>query len=487
VPHEVRNYNGPADLLGSSASHPPAAKQPRPAAEHEMISAERGEQTSPARTGRCAMGESGESAPQAVSASDAELINAVASGDAAAYAKLRERHLAAARSLAGALVADPAAAEVLLSETFAQVHGVLRRGEGPAEALRPFLLTALRRVAHDRQEGGRAGAAGSQETIRNLGEPLFTDPAAAELENDPMARAFRSLPERQQAVLWHAEIERGDPAETTAMLGLAGEGLAQAAAQARAAIGRGYLDLHASARAGQECEEAAAKLDPHLAGAVRGADEAMVQRHLRSCRDCRAAAVELTGLSRSLRRTVAPIFLGPAAGAYLAAAAAKPAGTAAPGPAAVAAAWLSRARWRIGQVPRRVGQVPRWVREAPRQHRALAGGVVLLAAAAAAGLTLTLAANGSPQHAGQQPVAAVIAPQTPPAASPPASPPRSVTHPRSGSATRRSPASAKSPSPAPSTPIASASPPPVPSHTPSPGPLPAPPPRHRHRHPFSTA
>jgi DNA-directed RNA polymerase specialized sigma24 family protein len=432
------------------------------------------------------MSESGESAPRAVPASDAELIRAVASGDVAAYATLRERHLAAARNLASALVADPAAAEALLSEAFAQVHAALRRGEGPAEALRPFLITATRRVAHERQEGGRAGTAAGQETMCNLGEPLFTDPAAAELENDPMTRAFRSLPERQQAVLWHTEIERGDPAETTALLGLAADALDQAAAQARAAIGRGYLDLHASARAGQECEEAAAKLDPHLAGAVRGADEGMVQRHLRSCRDCRAAAIELTGLSRSLRRTVAPVFLGPAAGAYLAAAAAKPAVTAAPGPAAAGAARLSHARWRIGQVSRRAGQVPRWVREAPRQHRALAGGVVMLAAVAAAGLTLTLAANGSPQAAGQRP----IAPPAPPAASPSRSavtPGPATTIRPAKEAARRSPAPGSSPSPAPGTQRAPASPPhAAPSPTPPPVPFRSPP-HHRRRHPFAAA
>jgi DNA-directed RNA polymerase specialized sigma24 family protein len=441
------------------------------------------------------MSEPGESAPQAVPASDAELIKAVVSGDAAAYAKLRERHMAAARSLAGALAADPAAAEALLSETFAQVQSVLRGGEGPAEALRPFLLTALRRVAHERQQGERAGTTASQETIPHLGEPLFADPAAAELENDPMARAFRSLPERQQAVLWLTEIERGDPAETAAVLGLAVGGLDQAAAQARAAIGRGYLDLHASARAGQECEEAAAKLDLHLAGATRGADEAMVQRHLRSCRDCRAAAVELTGLSRSLRRAVAPIFLGPAAGGYLAAAAAKPAGTAAPGPAAVAAAWLSRAQRRAGQVPRWAGQVlrwagqvPRWIREAPRQRQALAGGVVLLAAVAVGGLTLTLAANGSPQRTAQPPVAA--APPTQPAASPSgsAAPPGPAPATRPARlASQRSPAPGKSASPSPSTP-ASPSPAPSPRSSPSPRPTPSPSPvHHRHHHPPAAA
>ena len=44
-----------------------------------------------------------------------------------------------------------------------------------------------------------------------------------------------------------------------------------------------------------------------------------MQRHLRGCRECRSVAIELAAYGRSLRHTVAPIFLGPAAAAYLAA------------------------------------------------------------------------------------------------------------------------------------------------------------------------
>jgi DNA-directed RNA polymerase specialized sigma24 family protein len=428
------------------------------------------------------MSESGEPGPQAAPAGDAELIKAVASGDTAAYTKLCERHMASARNLAANLVAEPATAKAVLSETFTQVQSVLRSGKGPAQSLRPFLLTGLRRVAHERlEESERADAAASRQPIPNLGEPLFTDPAVAELENDPLARAFRSLPEREQAVLWHTEIERGDPAEAAAILGCTADGLTELGEQARAAVGRTYLDLHASARAGLECEEAAAKLDLHLAGTTRGDDEAMVQRHLRSCRDCRAAAIELTGLSRSLRRTVAPIFLGPAAGAYLAAAEVKPAqtGTALPDLAAATVAWLSH--------------LPEWIRTAPRQQRALAGGVVLLATVMAAGLTITLAASGSPRHTAQQPLAAAIAPPSTPAASPSPSrstaldPPASATRPAKP-AGQASPAPANSPSPAPSTPGTKPSPPhATPSPTPSPTGFLSPPPHRKHRHQFPAA
>ena len=81
---------------------------------------------------------------------DAELIGAVASGDSAAYDTLRERHVAAARSLARHLVTSPAEAEDVVTETFTRLHAAHRQGGGPDAAVRPYLLTAVRRVASER-------------------------------------------------------------------------------------------------------------------------------------------------------------------------------------------------------------------------------------------------------------------------------------------------------------------------------------------------
>jgi DNA-directed RNA polymerase specialized sigma24 family protein len=455
--------------------------------------------------------------------SDAELIKAIESGDAAAYVRLRERHMPAARNLASNLVTDPGEAGQVLSETFARLHGVLRRGAGPKEALRPFLLTALRRVAQELQRAGsqgrgrpvagdlqRAGSqgrgrpaagdpqrAGSQgrgrpvagdpqragserrgqpaaderRQVPDLAEPLLADPATADLGRAPLARAFLALPERHQAVLWLTVIERADPAEAAASLGLAADGVAAVSEQACAAFNGAYLDLHATAVFREDCKEIAGLLGPHLAGAGRGPDGAAVQRHLRGCRDCRAVVVELAALSRSLRRAVAPIFLGPAADAYLAAGEMKPA----PTPA-------------ITGVLTRLSRLPRQARQAPREQQALAGGVLLLAVLAAAGLSLVLAANGAPQPGAQRPAAAAIAPPrparvAPSSSSPPAARPVATLRPPEAP----SPAPSMLPSPA-TPPSAQAAPSPAPVPSAVPAPVPPPPPPHRkHRHRISAA
>ena len=385
----------------------------------------------------------GESSSPPAPRGDAELIGAVASGDEAAHATLRERHEAAAQSLARQLVKDPAEADEVVSETFTRLHDMIREGGGPSVAVRPYLLTAVRRVAGERsgQAGGTApGAAGSP----GLGEPLLDDPAA-EAGSEPLARAFGSLPERWRAVLWHTEIEQADPGQAAACLGVTADGLAELSEQARGGLSRAYLKLYLAGVARDECRSAAGKLDLHLNGAARGHNEGKVQRHLRYCRACRAVAVELADLGRSMRRAVAPVYLGPATAGYLAAAKA---------------------------APRRVGvpagaRVSTGMRRAARRPRtALVAGVVLLAAFAVTGLTLTLAASTAPPRNALHSAAGAAAPPRPAATMPLPFP---------------SPAPARS-QPAVPAPVPAGPSPLDPDAAASPAPSPLPPDHHRYRH-----
>ena len=324
---------------------------------------------------------------------DAELIRATAAGDAAAYATLRERHEPAARSLARQLVTDPAEADEVVSETFSRLHAVIRGSGGPEAAVRPYLLAAVRRVAGERsggqpgatadgqrsdgqragaadgeRPGGRsAGTADSEAGRPSPGEPLPGD-LAAEAESEPLARAFLSLPERWRAVLWHTEIEQAGPGQAAVVLGLTAQGVAELGEQARAGLSRAYLKLYLAGVTREDCRSAAGKLDLHLGGAARGHKEGKVQRHLHGCRACRAVAVELAGLGRSLRLAVAPVFLGSAAAAYLASVKAAPARRAGAPPAPPPApGWQEAARDAPGPGGRRsaAGGV--------RGHRAHAG------------------------------------------------------------------------------------------------------------------
>jgi DNA-directed RNA polymerase specialized sigma24 family protein len=451
------------------------------------------------------------SSAQAVPGSDADLIRAVASGDASAYVGLHERHVTAARTLAGLIMKDPAQAEQVLSDAFTRLRDVLRRGAGPAEALRPYLLTVVRREARARQNAEQEPAPGAAPP--DPGEPLIIDPLIADLAATPLARAFMAQPERWRAALWHISVEETEAALTAAVLGLTPGGVDELAGQARAGLITGCLGLYRSGLDQEACKSAAGLLGAHADGSLSGFDEREVQQHLRDCRQCRAGAFELAELGRSLRRVVAPVILGSAAASYLARAGTKAGAKAAPraaarvapktspkaspktspkaspktSPKAVAGATaaetavtatdgtavvMASEASEAGAGPGRTGPL--------HQRRVLAVAGLVLAAFAATGLALTLTTGNQQAPRGDSHPAAAAVP-TPPSSSPaPSSPaassPTPARHHTPATVSRVKPSPSPSPTPLPS-------PSPTLPVLPSPQPLPSPPHRH-HRHPF---
>ncbi len=385
---------------------------------------------------------------------DADLIRASRSGDTAAYGSLYERHVGAARGLAGQLVRGPAEVDDVVAEAFARVLDLLRRGGGPNDAFRPYLLTAVRRVAYDRYRAeSRQVVSGEMEAF-DPGQP-FIDPAVAGLERTMIARAFLSLPERWRAVLWHTEIEGAKPAEVAAMLGLSANGVAALAYRAREGLRQAYLQMHLST-VRQECRPIADKLGAYVRGGLSKRDATAVAAHLEDCADCRATRAELADVNVALRGVVAPIFLGPAAAAYLSAMAAKG------GVVGTVGGWL--------------GGRAAWFRHAPKQQQAAAAGGAAAAVAGLVAVALALTASSAPVKPRPRPVAA---PSSPPPAPPHQPPPHSAVPPHSAPPRHR-PAPPVKPRPVPpSSPRPVGSPRPSSPRPPSPrpsSPRPAPPP-----------
>jgi RNA polymerase sigma factor (sigma-70 family) len=267
--------------------------------------------------------------------SDADLIAASRTGDATAYDTLYRRHATAARSLARQLRRGQAEADDVVAETFAKILDLLRRGGGPEGAFRPYLLTAVRRAAYDRHRAERRQVVTDEMEAFDPGVP-FADPAVADLERTMIARAFASLSERWQAVLWHTEIEGARPAEMATLLGLTANGVAALAYRAREGLRQAYLQMHLSGAARDECRPVAGKLGAYVRGGLARRDSVVVAGHLDQCADCRRIFAELDDVNVALKAIVAPIVLGPAAAAYLGSAGGH-------GPAAGwVAAWLVR-------------------------------------------------------------------------------------------------------------------------------------------------
>ncbi len=251
------------------------------------------------------------SLPLSLPPSDADLIAASRTGDAAAYDTLYRRHVAAAHSLARQVTGGQAEADDVVAETFAKLLDLLRRGGGPEGAFRPYLLTAIRRAAYDRHRAVRRQVVTDEMEAFDPGVP-FADPAVADLERIMIARAFASLPERWQTVLWQTEIEGARPAEMASLLGLTANGVAALAYRAREGLRQAYLQMHLSGPAREECRPVAGKLGAYVRGGLAKRGAAAVAAHLDRCADCRGVFAELGDVNVALKGIVAPIVLGPA-------------------------------------------------------------------------------------------------------------------------------------------------------------------------------
>ncbi|EON24629.1 sigma-70 region 2 domain-containing protein [Nocardioides sp. CF8] len=250
------------------------------------------------------------------SRADAELISAVRGGDADAYGVLFERHSMAARRLARQLV-SPGDADDLVSEAFVKVLAVLQRGGGPDVAFRAYLLTAVRRLRVDRIRATSKLHSSDDMEMFDPGVP-FRDTTIEGFENAAAARAFASLPERWQLVLWHTEVEEQKPADVAPLLGMSANSVSALAYRAREGLRQAFLNEHVAEIEGDDCRWTHDHLGPYIRNGLSRRDVIQVDQHLQECRPCAAIYLELVEVNSNLGAILAPLLLGSAATAYLA-------------------------------------------------------------------------------------------------------------------------------------------------------------------------
>lgn len=253
-------------------------------------------------------------------ASDAELITAVRSGETAAFGVLYERHAAAARAVAHQYSNSAADADDAVSDAFHRVFSTIQGGAGPDVAFRAYLFTVVRRVAMGRVESGRrVQATDDLETFEAAFGPgeATEDPTFAGFERGVVSRAYKSLPERWQAVLWYTEVERLSPAEIAPVLGLTANGVAALAYRAREGLRQAYLQQHLASPSSEACTIVNGKLGAYVRGGLAKRETALVESHLDECGDCRALVLELGDVNHGMRAIIAPLILGSIAVAVL--------------------------------------------------------------------------------------------------------------------------------------------------------------------------
>ncbi|MFD5100488.1 sigma-70 family RNA polymerase sigma factor [Streptomyces albidochromogenes] len=446
------------------------------------------------REGR-AYGGGGPAAPTPTS--DASLVERMRAGDDSAYEELFRRHSDAVRRYARSCCRDAHTADDLTAEVFARTLQAVRGGAGPAHAVRAYLLTTVRRVAAAWTKTARrehlvedfavfaAQSARSVDASDDDTLELGADVRAMhEAEQTLAMQAFRSLPERWQAVLWHTTVEEESPSEVAPLFGLTANATAVLASRAREGLKQAYLQAHVSTAltAGGDCARYADRLGAYARGGLRTRAERGLRKHLEECAQCRVAAGELSDVNAGIPALLPVAVIGWFAAGY----AVKAAGLVAGGAAgAVGAAGAGAAAAAAGGGSGAAGGA------AGAAAGEAVGAPVKVAIGAAVAVAVTAGVVFA--LAGEDPKPEVRAVAKPPA-SRPAVPQRPTVKPPAPSAPRapKPPVAAPEPSPkptrpAPSTPSAPeadpapkpkppAPAPPEPEPTPPPAPTPPPPP-----------
>ncbi|MEU2235954.1 sigma-70 family RNA polymerase sigma factor [Streptomyces vietnamensis] len=418
--------------------------------------------------------------------SDAELVQLMRDGDDSAYEELFRRHSEAVRRYAKTCCRDAHTADDLTAEVFARTLQAVRGGAGPEQAVRAYLMTTVRRVAANwartqkrehlvedfavfAADAARSSEVSDQDTM-DLGADVR---AMHEAEQSLAMQAFRSLPERWQAVLWHTTVEEESPSEVAPLFGLTANATAVLASRAREGLKQAYLQAHVSQSltAGGDCARYADRLGAYARGGLRMRAERGLRKHLDECAKCRLAAGELAHVNAGIPALLPVAVIGWFAAGY----SLKAAGVVAGGTAAAAGAGAAAAASGSSGGAASGGAAAEGL-GAP----AKAGIAAAIAVAAAAGLVWAMAGDPQPAAA-PKPTQPVVTPITPPKPAPPAKPsPKPA--PPAPPVTSEPPAPTPPPPPKP-TPTPKPTPPPAPKPTPKPTPKPSPKPTPKHEAP----
>ncbi len=245
--------------------------------------------------------------------SDPELIAGVRAGDTAAFGVLYERHVEAARRVAHMYTNSASDVDDVVSEAFSRVLRALQRGDGPDLAFRAYLFTIVRRTGMDIINKGirtkpREDMAEYEATLGY--EPSSDEPTLDGFEHGLVADAFRSLPERWQAVLWYTEVEKKAPKDIAPILGLSANGVAALAYRAREALRQAYLQQHLGSTTEVDCVAANEQLGAYVRGGLSTREYGRINEHVIVCERCSALVRELEDVNRGMRAVIAPLVLG---------------------------------------------------------------------------------------------------------------------------------------------------------------------------------
>lgn len=241
--------------------------------------------------------------------SDAELISRTRAGDNDAWARLYERHHAAAERVA-LRIAGRDDGQDLVADAFLRIWSAIRVGKGPEYAFKAYLMTTIRNLYCNRLRDESRVIPTADERLQFFA-PAVGDSGDQFAESTVLAQAFSSLPDRWKAVLWHSVVEEEPLEAVAARMGVTRGALAALAYRAREGLRHAYLAQHVAYATDRTCREVRTQVPAYHRGHGTEKIRRQVEAHLEWCGECRQITDELGAImSPRLGGLLVPALLG---------------------------------------------------------------------------------------------------------------------------------------------------------------------------------
>jgi RNA polymerase sigma factor (sigma-70 family) len=253
------------------------------------------------------------------SLADKELVELARAGEDAAFAELWRRHADAARRYALSITRS-VDSEDIVSEAFAKIFSLIKRGKGPTNGFRSYLVTAIR---HTSESFGRTRRETPIDFIDDLADERTDDQHQQRtLDQSLTIAAFKSLPDRWQEALWYSEVEQLSVKEIAALFGIKPTAMAMLTFRAREGLREAWIQVHiADIPPDSEHRWTIEHLGAYARHKLPRVQQQMVEDHLRDCESCSIVAEEARYVGSQLALgLLAPLIGLGAATAYIASA-----------------------------------------------------------------------------------------------------------------------------------------------------------------------
>ncbi|QIM15347.1 sigma-70 family RNA polymerase sigma factor [Leucobacter insecticola] len=237
-----------------------------------------------------------------------ELLARVRGGDDAAFGELWLRYRQAALN-AARMFTTQMDHEDIAAEAFAQVFRQMRNGGGPTTNFRAYLVSTVRNIVTKRALAPTEVSIDGYEDAPSPHD-WVEDFSDASLEKVMLRRAFESLPERWQHVLWQSEVFGARNAELSEEMHLNPNALSALVFRAREGLKRAWITENLGATGGSlDCKRTIERLPAFARGGLRPQDAKQVKAHLATCSTCSRASQDASALASQLKSALIPSLL----------------------------------------------------------------------------------------------------------------------------------------------------------------------------------